>query len=211
MFKEFRDFAVKGNVIDLAVGVIVGAAFGKITTSFVEDVVMPPLAIAGGLASAWIERRAIRLGKTVATLCAGLFLVGIASPIIEMMRLHPYEYVHFNRIAGGIKGAQGRFMLDYWGLAFKQAGNELRAKLESLPPPAGRHWRIATCGPHPPAHIALGQQFERARQHAGLGIGFETVTDGRGITLEREDGRHGRTPGKAGERQRAGLQGKPGC
>jgi len=45
MFKEFREFALKGNVIDLAVGVIIGAAFGKITTSLVNDVIMPPLGL----------------------------------------------------------------------------------------------------------------------------------------------------------------------
>jgi large conductance mechanosensitive channel len=39
---EFKEFAMKGNVIDLAVGVIVGAAFGKIVSSFVGDVIMPP-------------------------------------------------------------------------------------------------------------------------------------------------------------------------
>src|ERR1700739_4126582 len=43
MFKEFREFAVKGNVIDLAVGVIIGAAFGKIVSSIVEDLLMPPI------------------------------------------------------------------------------------------------------------------------------------------------------------------------
>lgn len=43
LFREFREFAVKGNVIDLAVGVIIGAAFGKIVTSVVEDLVMPPI------------------------------------------------------------------------------------------------------------------------------------------------------------------------
>lgn len=43
MLKEFKEFAVKGNVIDLAVGVIIGAAFGKIVTSLVEDLLMPPL------------------------------------------------------------------------------------------------------------------------------------------------------------------------
>jgi large conductance mechanosensitive channel len=48
LFKEFREFAVKGNVIDLAVGVIIGAAFGKIVTSLVDDLIMPPVsAIAG--------------------------------------------------------------------------------------------------------------------------------------------------------------------
>lgn len=41
MIKEFRDFAVKGNVIDLAVGVIIGGAFGKIVTSLVNDIIMP--------------------------------------------------------------------------------------------------------------------------------------------------------------------------
>jgi large conductance mechanosensitive channel len=43
MWKEFKEFAVKGNAIDLAVGVIIGAAFGKIVTSIVEDLIMPPI------------------------------------------------------------------------------------------------------------------------------------------------------------------------
>ena len=48
VLKDFKEFAVKGNVVDLAVGVIIGAAFGKIVTSFVGDVVMPPLGILTG-------------------------------------------------------------------------------------------------------------------------------------------------------------------
>ena len=43
MFKEFKEFAMRGNVVDLAVGVIIGAAFGKIVSSLVEDVIMPPI------------------------------------------------------------------------------------------------------------------------------------------------------------------------
>jgi large conductance mechanosensitive channel len=43
MLKEFRDFAVKGNMIDMAVGIIIGAAFGKIVTSLVNDIIMPPI------------------------------------------------------------------------------------------------------------------------------------------------------------------------
>ncbi len=51
MLREFRDFAVKGNVIDLAVGIIIGAAFGKIVDSLVKDVVMPVInAVFGGAA-----------------------------------------------------------------------------------------------------------------------------------------------------------------
>ena len=50
MWKEFKEFAVKGNAIDLAVGVIIGAAFGKIVTSVVEDLLMPPIGrVAGNL------------------------------------------------------------------------------------------------------------------------------------------------------------------
>lgn len=45
MLKEFKEFAVKGNVLDLAVAVIIGAAFGKIITSFVNDILMPPLGL----------------------------------------------------------------------------------------------------------------------------------------------------------------------
>ena len=45
MLKEFKEFAVKGNVMDMAVGIIVGAAFGKIVSSFVGDVVMPPIGV----------------------------------------------------------------------------------------------------------------------------------------------------------------------
>lgn len=43
MFKEFKEFAMRGSVLDLAVGVIIGAAFGKIVSSLVEDVIMPPI------------------------------------------------------------------------------------------------------------------------------------------------------------------------
>ena len=48
MWKEFRDFIARGNVIDLAVGVIIGAAFGKIVTTLVESVLMPPIGLALG-------------------------------------------------------------------------------------------------------------------------------------------------------------------
>ena len=50
VMKEFKEFAVKGNVMDMAVGIIIGAAFGKIVSSFVADVVMPPIGVfVGGI------------------------------------------------------------------------------------------------------------------------------------------------------------------
>jgi len=48
MLKEFKEFAVKGNVVDMAVGIVIGAAFGKIITSLVGDVIMPPIGVAMG-------------------------------------------------------------------------------------------------------------------------------------------------------------------
>ncbi|MDX2065312.1 MAG: large conductance mechanosensitive channel protein MscL [Fimbriimonadaceae bacterium] len=48
ILKEFRDFAARGNVVDLAVGVVIGGAFGKVVSSFVDDVLMPPIGLALG-------------------------------------------------------------------------------------------------------------------------------------------------------------------
>jgi len=48
MFKEFKEFAMRGNVVDMAVGIIIGAAFGRIVSSFVNDVVMPPIGMLMG-------------------------------------------------------------------------------------------------------------------------------------------------------------------
>jgi len=45
MFKEFKQFAMRGNVVDLAIGIIIGGAFGKIVTSFVNDIIMPPIGL----------------------------------------------------------------------------------------------------------------------------------------------------------------------
>lgn len=50
MLKEFKDFAIKGNVVDMAVGIVIGAGFGKIVTSFVNDIIMPPIGkLIGGM------------------------------------------------------------------------------------------------------------------------------------------------------------------
>lgn len=48
MFKEFKEFAMRGNVVDLAVGVIIGGAFGRIVSSFVDDILMPPIGLLMG-------------------------------------------------------------------------------------------------------------------------------------------------------------------
>ena len=48
MLKEFKEFAMRGNVMDMAIGIIIGAAFGKIVTSMVNDIIMPPIGLVLG-------------------------------------------------------------------------------------------------------------------------------------------------------------------
>jgi hypothetical protein len=123
--------------------------------------VTPPLAALGGWAGAWLLARMQTLGRPALAAAAAVLLGLAALPAIDMVRLHPYQYTHFNQFAGGIRAADERYMIDYWGLAFKQAAQQLRAKLvERLEVPAGNHgWRIAVCGPHSAAQVELGPEF----------------------------------------------------
>lgn len=124
--------------------------------------VVPPFAAAGGLAFGWLFARARAYGKAAAAAVCAIFVSGIALPVIEMVRLHPYQYVSFNAFAGGVHKAQYNFMLDYWGLAFKQAADELRSRLAAGVdhPPKGRRWIVAICGPQAAAQVELGPTFE---------------------------------------------------
>jgi hypothetical protein len=120
----------------------------------------PPFAVLGGLAGAWIARRLWLYGRIAAAAGAILLIAGVTSPIVEMVRLHPYEYTHFNHIAGGVAGARPRYMLDYWGLSMRQASLELRALLAQRgETPRDRPWTVAVCGPHPAVAVALGPQY----------------------------------------------------
>jgi len=84
MLKEFKEFALKGNVIDMGVGIIVGAAFGKIVTSFVSDILTPPLGLVLGrmdfrnlfvtLSSGHYQKLADAQAAGASTLNYGLFL-----------------------------------------------------------------------------------------------------------------------------------------
>jgi hypothetical protein len=124
--------------------------------------VVPPFAVLGGLAGAWLFERARTFGKLAAGALTALFIGALALPVSDMVRLHPYQYTTFNWAYGGVQKARDNYMLDYWGLAFKQAGEALRAKLDAmhLKPPAGRRWTVEICGPQRPAEVALGPKFE---------------------------------------------------
>ncbi len=78
MFKEFKEFAMKGNVMDMAVGIIIGAAFGKIISSFVADVLMPPIGLLMGGVD--FTDLTVELGK--ATLNYGVFIQTVVDFLI---------------------------------------------------------------------------------------------------------------------------------
>jgi len=123
--------------------------------------VIPPMTVLAGVAFArgmdWLgENR--RSWQPVAL---AVFSFGLLLPLGEMIRLHPYQYAHFNHIAGTVRTADNYFMLDYWGLALKQASEGLREQLNERQevPPHGRKWKVAVCGPQRPAQVALGSDF----------------------------------------------------
>jgi hypothetical protein len=123
--------------------------------------VIPPMAVLGGVAFGWAMERLRANHRTWQPVVLATFCFGLALSLAEMIRLHPYQYTHFNHIAGTVRGADDRFMLDYWGLALKQASDELREQLVERQevPPRNRKWKVAVCGPQRPAQVALGPDF----------------------------------------------------
>jgi hypothetical protein len=123
--------------------------------------VLPALAVLGGAAAVWIARQ-LRGFRLVQLAAGAALLFGLAVPVMGMARLHPYEYTYFNWLSGGQKEARERYMLDYWGLSFKQASQALLAWINErgAAKPNDRRWKIATCGPHHSPQVELGPDFE---------------------------------------------------
>lgn len=122
--------------------------------------VLPPFAALAGFAGAHIAERLRRYGQVAVGAAILVLFAGLASPMLDMARLHPYEYTDYNHIAGGIPRARQNFMLDYWGLSLTQASRQLLADVAARHErPPGGQWKIAVCGPHPPVAVALGPQF----------------------------------------------------
>jgi hypothetical protein len=123
--------------------------------------VIPPMTVLAGTAFAWGMNRLGEDRRSWQPAAVAIFAFGLLLPLGEMIRLHPYQYTHFNHIAGTVRGADDRYMLDYWGLALKQASDGLREEIAERQevPPHGRKWKVAVCGPQRPAQVALGPDF----------------------------------------------------
>jgi hypothetical protein len=123
--------------------------------------VIPPMTVLAGAAFAWGMNWLKENRRSWQPAAVAVFVFGLLLPLAEMIRLHPYQYTHFNHIAGTVREADDRYMLDYWGLALKQASDGLREELveRQEAPPQGRKWKVAVCGPQRPAQVALGPDF----------------------------------------------------
>lgn len=123
--------------------------------------VIPPMTVLAGTAFAWAMNWLGENRRSWQPAAIAIFAFGLMLPLAEMIRLHPYQYTHFNYIAGTVREADDRFMLDYWGLALKQASDGLREEINERQevPPKGRKWKVAVCGPQRPAQVALGPDF----------------------------------------------------
>jgi large conductance mechanosensitive channel len=98
MFKEFREFAARGSVIDLAVGVILGAAFGKIVTSLVDDIIMPPIGMAiGGVdfANMFVSLNGVHYDTAAAAKAAGAATINYGEFINTILQFVIVAFVIF--------------------------------------------------------------------------------------------------------------------
>lgn len=106
--------------------------------------IVPPIIV---LISAGFAALYTRLPPLVRIAALAALLVSWGVNIHTAHRLHPYQYAAFNHFIGGVKGAEGKFAVDYWGLSLKEAVEELTYELQELEPiTANDVWRIWVCG-----------------------------------------------------------------
>jgi hypothetical protein len=132
--------------------------------------IVPPLAVISGVAAVWMSEWLRARGRAAMLAGAAIFGLGISVSVSDMVRLHPYQYAHFNWLAGGVRGADFNYMLDYWGLAFKQATDELNtliAEKKESPPQSRAYWIVAVCGPQRVAQVELGPNFHTTSDPRG--------------------------------------------
>lgn len=133
MLREFREFALRGSVIDLAVGVIIGAAFNSIVSSLVDDIIMPPI----GLLLAGIDFATLKI-----VLQQGASAVG-SEGAPGYVAAVPEVAINYGKFIN----AAIKFMIVAWALYFVIKGvNMLKRQKETAPPPPP---------PEPPADIKL--------------------------------------------------------
>ncbi|MSO72247.1 MAG: hypothetical protein EXQ84_01365 [Rhodospirillaceae bacterium] len=95
--------------------------------------VVPPLVILGAIGLDHALSFAWRKGRAIGAVIGTLLILGISRQIVIMSGLHPYQYVAYNALIGGIEGAESRFELDYWGITLAESARGLGAYLAKNP------------------------------------------------------------------------------
>ncbi|MFD2182059.1 ArnT family glycosyltransferase [Rhodoplanes azumiensis] len=165
----------RASLVFLAVSVVFPIAFAVITRPAMYNgirhfvFVLPPAAVLGGLVGALLASRAAATEGRRTAIAAVVLAVMLVHPIVTMIRIHPYQYTYFNALAGGLQGADGRYMRDYWGLSMKQAAQALRTELAKRGElPTGKTKRhVAICGPQRPVRVELGKAYPTDWQPQG--------------------------------------------
>lgn len=123
--------------------------------------VVPPLVVLAGIAVAYILETLNSYRRSAAIAGTAVLAVAVSITVVDMVRIHPYQYALFNQMAGGVRGASDRYMLDYWALGFKEASETLLEKIkeQKLVKPANRKWKVAVCGPAAVVGLELGDDF----------------------------------------------------
>jgi hypothetical protein len=131
--------------------------------------VIPPMAVLAGVAVAYLFEKLHGYRREAAIAGATAFSLIVGVTIVDMVRIHPYQYALFNQVAGGVRGASDRYMLDYWALGFKEASETLLEKIaeQGLKKPANRKWKVAVCGPPTVVALELGKDFEATNDAKG--------------------------------------------
>ncbi len=140
--------------------------------------VIPPFAVLAGLAAAYLFERLKAYARPAAAIGVTAFSALVALTVVDLIRIHPYQYVLFNHLAGGVRGAHDRYMVDYWGLGLKEASEALleRMERENITPPEGRVWKVAVCGPSQTVRFELGPDFEASEDTKGADFAFSLGT-----------------------------------
>ena len=140
--------------------------------------VIPPFAVLGGLAAAYLLERLRDYARPAVAAGIVAFFGLLSVTMVDFWRIHPYQYALFNHIAGGVRGAQSQYMLDYWGLGLKEASENLLTHLDEMDvePPRNRKWKVAVCGPAHTVGFELGPSFEATGDPKGADFAISLGT-----------------------------------
>jgi len=128
--------------------------------------VVPPLAVLAALGLEHGLGLVGRYGRRPGVVAAAVLLSAMGWQAFQAARLFPNEYIYFNSLVGGVKGAEGRFNLDYWGTSLHEGADMLDDRIGARHRVDGKPWRVLVCGYPLSAAYYLGPNFATSNDSA---------------------------------------------